>query len=798
MKRISAFLTALILMLTVFVFPAQAEENNKALNISAKDSSHAVSDKLYGLFIEDISYACDGGLVSNLVNNDSFEYEFNRTTGWKFDNLDVSTDDTSAPLNINNPTYATIQVEGKGSVTNLGFTEMYDYKTYDRNEKKASTPDMGFKENAEYDFSCYINNKDFEGTVSVYLDSEKNRSNITELDISKSGNIWNKLSTTLTSVAQEDGGLTIEFNGKGTICLDFVTLVPKDSHGYGTDAWKYTTLRSDLYTALEQMNPSFIRFPGGCLAEGDSLANLYNWKETIGPLEERVQFYNLWRDDVGRDYINTMAMGYHEYFQLCSDLKAEALPILNVGLTCQARAGYDDHVLALKKNTMSDSEWETYLTETRNIDPENTKEREDFTNYIDGLNIKTDADFEKYLDTIALRPGTKEWDAYVQDILDLIEYANGDATTTYWGAIRAANGSAQPFNIKYIGLGNENWGSIYERNFRALYKEVKKAYPEITVISSSGTYLEGEAYDENWSWINKDFRDTVVDEHYYTYDGYLFDHNNRYDNFDRDGAHVFIGEYAVTPAGVGTLLTKSNMFGAVEEASYLTGIERNGDVVEMASYAPTFAKVNAQSWNVNLIWFDSQEVVLTPNYYVQMLYANNYGTKYLASAFANGETVQDGIYESVTVDENAQTLYVKLVNTTGKTQRVDVNLSGFGDINRVSAQSIEGSYKSACNEIGKNTTFPVEKEYKAGEKVSIDMGKYDVTVLRIAYGSNDGAALYTLPNFINTMTQETISYLPDVIKIGVPCGAAGGVVIIGAVIAIIVTIKKKKSKKNGK
>lgn len=798
MKRISAFLTALILMLTVFVFPAQAEENNKTLNISAKDSSHDISDKLYGLFIEDISYACDGGLVSNLVNNDSFEYEFNRTTGWEFDNLDVSTDDTSAPLNINNPTYATIQVEGKGSVTNLGFTEMYDYKTYDRNEKKASTPDMGFKENAEYDFSCYINNKDFEGTVSVYLDSEKNRSNITELDISKSGNIWNKLSTTLTSVAQEDGGLTIEFNGKGTICLDFVTLVPKDSHGYGTDEWKYTTLRSDLYTALEQMNPSFIRFPGGCLAEGDSLANLYNWKETIGPLEERVQFYNLWRDDMGRDYINTMAMGYHEYFQLCSDLKAEALPILNVGLTCQARAGYDDHVLALKKNTMSDSEWETYLTETRNIDPDNTQEREDFTNYIDGLNIKTDADFEKYLDTIALRPGTKEWDAYVQDILDLIEYANGDSTTTYWGAIRAANGSAQPFNIKYIGLGNENWGSIYERNFRALYKEVKKAYPEITVISSSGTYLEGEAYDENWSWINKDFRDTVVDEHYYTYDGYLFDHNNRYDNFDRDGAHVFIGEYAVTPAGVGTLLTKSNMFGAVEEASYLTGVERNGDVVEMASYAPTFAKVNAQSWNVNLIWFDSQEVVLTPNYYVQMLYANNYGTKYLASTFANGETVQDGIYESVTVDENAQTLYVKLVNTTGKAQSVDVNLSGFGDINRVSAQSIEGSYKSACNEIGKNTTFPVEKEYKAGEKVSVDMGEYDVTVLRIAYGINDGAALYTLPNFINTMTQETISYLPDAIKIGVPCGAAGGMVIIGAVIAIIVTIKKKKSKKNGK
>lgn len=795
MKKIIAFLTAVIVVSTMFIFPASAKENT-ALNISSKDNSYDISDKLYGLFIEDISYACDGGLVSNLVNNDSFEYQFNKTTGWKFDAVDVSTDDSANPLNKNNPTYATVTVNGKGAVTNIGYTEMYDYKSYDRDEKKANTADMGFKENTEYDFSCYINNKDFEGTVSVYLDSPKNKSNVTELDISKCGNVWSKLSAVLTSVAQEDGGLTIEFNGEGTLCLDFVTLVPKDSHGYGTDEWKYTTLRSDLYTALEQMNPSFIRFPGGCLAEGDSLANLYDWKETIGPLEERVQFYNLWRDDYGRDYINTMAMGYHEYFQLCSDLNAQALPILNVGLTCQARSGYDDHVLALKKNSMSEAEWGAYLTDTKGMAPENKQERDDFTNYIDGLNIKSQDDFEAYLDTVALRPGTKEWDAYVQDILDLIEYANGDATTTYWGAIRAANGSAEPFNIKYIGLGNENWGEIYERNFRELYKEVKKVHPEITVISSSGTYLEGDAYDENWSWINQDFRDTIVDEHYYTYDGYLFEHNDRYDDFDRDGAHVFIGEYAVTPSGIGTIQTKSNIYGAVEEASYLTGVERNGDVVEMASYAPTFAKVNAQSWNVNLIWFDSQEVVLTPNYYVQMLFANNYGAKYLESKFANGDTIQNGIYESVTVDESAQTLYIKLVNTTGEEQSIDVNFADFDTINRVSAQSIKGSYKSACNELGKNTTYPVEQDLKAGEKVTVDMGKYDVTVLRVAYGNNDGSAFYTLPGFIDTMTADTTSYLPDAVKIGVPCGIAGGAVIIVAAIVIAVSIKKKKSKKN--
>lgn len=795
MKKIIAFLAAFVLVAAAGAVPASADEN-AVLTISAEENSHNISDKLYGLFLEDISYACDGGLVSNLVNNDSFEYQFNQTTGWITDNVDLSVDETGDPLNDNNPTYAAVTVDGSGRLTNLGYTEMYDYKTYDRDENKAQTADMGFKENAEYDFSCYINNRDFEGTVSVYLDSDANRVNVTELDISKCGSVWSQLSATLTSVAQEDGGLTIEFDGTGTLLLDFVTLVPKDSHGYGTDEWKYTTLRSDLYTALEQMNPAFIRFPGGCLAEGDSLENLYDWKETIGPLEERVQFYNLWRDDEGRDYINTMAMGYHEYFQLCSDLDAEPLPILNVGLTCQGRAAYDDYVLALKKSSMTDGEWETYLTETRNIDPENTQEREDFTKYIEGLNINSREDFEAYLDTIALRPGTAEWDAYVQDILDLIEYANGDATTTYWGAIRAANGSAEPFDLKYIGLGNENWGEIYERNFKALYEEVKKAYPDITVISSAGTYLEGEAYDENWSWISADYRDTVVDEHYYTYDGYLFDHNDRYDNFDRDGAHVFIGEYAATPSGVGTIQTKSNIYGAVEEASYLTGIERNGDIVDMASYAPTFAKVNAQSWNVNLIWFDSQEVVLTPSYYVQMLYANNYGTKYLESTFANGETIQDGVYESVTVDEDSQTLYVKLVNTSGSAKSVDVNLTGFGDINRVSVQSMEGSYKSACNEIGSNTTYPVENDLTAGESVTVDMGKYDVTVLRVAYGNNDGASLYALPDFISTMTTDTTSYLPDAIKIGVPCGVVGGVVIIAAVVAIVVKVKNKKPKKN--
>ena len=790
MKKKLSIILAFILTLTVGATPAFAS-GNTVLEISKKGESYKISDKLYGSFIEDISYACDGGLVSNLVNNNSFEYKFNNTTGWTAEGGELTVG-TEKPLNKSNPSYAVINTYGKCTLKNTGFTEMYKYKSYDRDEKKAKQSDMGFKKGGEYEFSCYIKNESFKGDVNVYLDSKSNKNNIVSLDISKTDGIWTKLSATLKSNADEDGGLAIELNGEGILNLDFVTLVPKNSYGYGTKEWKYVTLRSDLYTALKQLSPKFVRFPGGCLAEGDSLANLYDWKETIGPLEERVQFYNLWRDDEGRDYINTNAMGYHEYFQLCADLNAEPLPILNVGLTCQGRADYDAYVNALRKLNMTDEEWEKLLTDEIHIDPDDEENRKGYTEHIESLNIKSQSDFDKYLDTIALKPGTKEWNAYVQDILDLIEYANGEATTTYWGALRAANGSAKPFNLKYIGLGNENWGEIYKRNFEALYKEVKKAYPDITVISSSGTYLEGNAYDYNWSWINKDYADTVVDEHYYTNDGYLFDHNDRYDNFDRNGAHVFIGEYAATSSGIGTIQTKSNMNEAVEEASYLTGIERNGDIVDMASYAPTFAKVNAQCWNVNLIWFNSQEVVLTPSYYVQMLFSNNYGNEYIKSNFDNGKTVKDGLYESVTVDREGETLFVKLVNTTGKKQSVDVKLSDFVNINKVSAQSVKGSYKAACNEIGSLTTYPSEYDLTNSENISVDMDKYDVTVLRIAYGNNDGASFYSLPDNINTMTTSVKKYTPPAVKIAVPCAVGGVVVIIFAGIVITKTVKKKE------
>lgn len=796
-KWIAAALS--VVMAVTATLPAYAADNAQ-LNISADKISHDVSDMLYGIFIEDISKAGDGGLVSNLVYNNSFEYndtsEENAALNesyWTFTNIDhkISTQD---PMNENNTHYEELSVSGTGRITNLGCVEHWDYKTYDPNKKLQQTADMGFKEGLEYDFSCYIKNVDFDGTVQVYLDGDKNPASAYQLDISNTKADWRKIETTLKSAATEDGGLTIEFSGTGTLYMDFVQLIPHDAYGYGQDEWQYTTLRADLVDAIQKLDPSFIRFPGGCFCEGDSLERLFDWKATIGPLEEREQSYNVWRnDDAGDYYINSNAMGYGEYFNLCADLGAEPIPCLNVGLTCQGRNGFDINVDAREKLSMTDDQFRQYLIDVRGYAQDDTDGIESRIEEVNALGYTSEADFDAYLETIALTPGTAEWENYVQDILDLIEYANGDATTTYWGAIRAANGHEQPYDLKYIGLGNENWGDVYWRNFDALYKEVKAVYPDITVITTSGTWLGGADFDRAWEEANSKYRDCYVDEHYYTNDSYMYEINNRYDSYDRDGAKVFVGEYAATSPGIGTIQTKSNMLEAIEEAAYMTGFERNSDVVAMTAYAPTFAKINSQNWAVNMIWFDSQKTVLTPSYFTQMLYANNIGTNYVDASFAGDIPVTE-LAQSVTVNEEEQAIYIKLVNSSGSERAVDLNLSGFGNINYASNQYICADYKSACNEINTEYYVAPQEEQLAvnGETVTVNTGKYSVNVIRIAYGSNDGSTLYQLPE---DLPEQVSGYLPPALRVAIPCVI--GVVVAGAVIAVIaVKISNKKKKRS--
>ena len=471
---------------------------------------------------------------------------------------------------------------------------------------------------------------------------------------------------------------------------------------------------------------------------------------------------------------------------------AEPVPCLSAGITCQGRNGYDINVDALKKLSMSDEEFRNYLITERNFDKNDAASLDNRIKEVEALGYTSEADFDKYLETIALTPGTHDWQNYVQDILDLIEYANGDSTTTYWGAVRAANGHSEPYNLKYIGIGNENWGEVYWRNFDAIYKAIKAKYPNITIITTAGTWLGGKDFDTAQSTVNGKYRDCYIDEHYYTDRNYMYEINNRYDGYDRSGAKVFVGEYAAKASKIGTIQTKSNMAEALEEAAYMTGFERNSDVVAMASYAPTFAKINSQNWDVNMIWFDSQSTVLTPSYYTQLLFSNNIGTKYIDAAFAR-ETPVSELAQSVTIYEQEQAIYIKLINSSGKAQTVNLNLSGFGSLNAASNQYISANYKSACNEIGKANYISPQCENLAvnGETVTVNTGKYSVNVIRITYGTNNGATLYELPE---EFPKPEKGYLPPAVRVAVPC--AIGAVIIAAVLTGVCTkmARKKKSK----
>ena len=750
MKKIFCFLITLVMLLCCTA-PAQAKTLS-TISIKTDGESHNVSPLLYGVCLEDISFAGDGGLVSNLVNNGSFEDMDKPENAWIFDNITAVLSQQDS-LNPNNPNYETLTVDGRGTIENLGFTEIYDYKTYDYDEGRAEKADMGFREGVAYDFSCYVKNIDFEGAISVYLNSKSNNSNVVQMATNGVGNTeWTKLSTTLHSKGSEDGSLVIVFEGTGSLQFDFASLVPQDSYGYGEKTWKNVTLRSDLAEAIKNLNPSFIRFPGGCLAEGTSLDRLYSWKNTIGDPVERVQMTNMWADGNNGKYdINTNALGYHEYFQLCEDLKATAVPVVNAGMTCQARNGYDDIVTAYRKMNMSDSEWKAYLISERGFDEKDDEGIADFTKRINSIGINSEDDYQKKLDEIALRPGTAEFDNYVQDILDLVEYANGDANTSYWGALRAANGHETPFGMKYLSIGNENWGDLYFRNFDAIYKAVHKAYPKLKIITSSGAAAEGDAFDSAWAEINENYKKLTVDEHYYVNDNWLLENTDRYDSYDRDSAGVFIGEYGTFSEGFGTMITKTNMRTATAVGAYMTGLERNGDIVKMSCMAPTLAKVGANSWNQNLIWFDSQDIALSADYYTQLLFANNTGTKYLVP---EASSLREGIFESVTVDENKETVYIKLVNT-GKSERVNIKLD---EANAASIQTLSHKYESASNEIGKQRVAPVTDDLEISKNtIDVTLEANSVNVIRVAYGNNQGDNFYNLPETLNTETQ---SYIP--------------------------------------
>lgn len=745
------------IMLAFCLLFTSCSPKRASVRLSADNLGAEISDDLYGIFLEDISFACDGGLVSNLVANTGFEYEASPLFNWDFDGLSANVE-SAEKLNDNNSHYLKLTAAGAGSMTNRGYVEYYKYLSSDYQKGLSDVPDMGFKKDVNYHLAFYVKNVDFSGEITASLASPHNNAAVS-LPLPACGTDWQEITAILLSKETEDGGLTITVNGTGTLLFDCFELVGEDSYGFSDPHWKYVSLRSDLFGALKNLSPSFIRFPGGCLAEGTSLENLYDWKETIGELSERKHYSNIWNDDSnGLSYDNTNSMGYHEYFQLCEDLGAKALPILNAGTICQFQ---------MKKDGKEYKEWEK-----------------------DHRSGKiSDAEWNAYLNEFALTPGTAQFDAYVQDILDLIEYANGDKTTV-WGAKRAENGHESPFNLQYIGIGNENWGDLYWRNFEAIVNVLKVKAPNITIISSAGPFFDGEEKEESYHIIDEKYLDTLVDEHYYLDKEKMFDNYDYYDSYPRD-RQVFVGEYATTCYFFGKYITKNNLWSAIEEAGYMCGFERNGDVVKMASYAPTFAKINAQRWKVNLIWFDSQNIVLTPNYFNQMLFSNNVGTRVV-----NTDLDIKGVTASATVDQEKQIVYYKIVNSNKTALDLSLNVDGFGTVNASSMQYMASKSKAACNELGSTTVVPKQKDCAVSDNtVSATVEGQSINVIRIYYGNNDGKNAYNLPALPNTMEQNVTAYakpyltLNGLLAIVIPCGV---ILLAAAGFGVFFLIKKYK------
>lgn len=749
-KAVSLFLV-LVIIVSATVIAFTYKKSGEKFLISESNISYDISNSLYGISLEDINFAVDGGLSSNLVNNNSFEYEADVFLGWDIDAQSFSVQNKTG-LSENNKNYLSVTIDGNGTVFNKGYTEFYDYKTYNFNEKKYNTADMGFEKGEKYEFSAYFKNVSFDGKLSVSLKARGNSEQYS-FDLKECGE-WTKVIFQIESEAAADGGLLISAEGTGTFLMDFVSLVPAGSHGFHEEKWKYTSVRSDLYDALSALSPKFVRFSADPLSESGSLDALYNWKNAVGPLENRKQSYNPNQDSEKRiGCNNSHAMGCYEYFILCEDLNASPIPVVSAGISSQSKNGYEDMYGRYKNGALTDEEWQSYL------------------------------------DKIALKPGTEEWNLYVRDILDIIEFANGGADTE-WGAVRAENGHEEPFNMKYITLGNEAYGDVYWRNFDELYKAVKEKYPEITVIASAGLGLDGEKLKDARENADSKYPDIILDEHYFTEGGVLFDRRSKYDGYERSGAKISIGEWSAKSEGYGTIQTKNNIWSAIEEAAYLTGVERNADVVGMLSYAPVLAKANAQSRDVNLIWFDSRNVCLTPDYYMQMLFANNLGTRFVSTDLNMADR---GVYESVTVDEEEQIIYVKLVNSQYKNVDLTLDIQGFGNVNTASNQYMSETFKSACNELGDNLhVAPKEKTYTVqSNKLELTLEGLSVNVIRIPYG--DTAKLYTLPE-IGIVTP----FIHSAFKVAIPCVITFLLAVTGIAVVLNRYLLKKREKKQSK
>ena len=476
---------------------------------------------------------------------------------------------------------------------------------------------MGFKKGMKYDFTVYARLNNLQGKtakIRVELVGDDNVPMDRQV-ITLSNNQWQKKTVTLTANRTMQHGLLRIFNaGSEAVDLDYVSLFPEDNwHG----------LRADLVKDLEDLHPGIFRFPGGCIVEGTDLQTRYQWKNTIGDPENRPINENRWNYTFPHrqyaDYYQSYGLGFYEYFLLAEKIGAEPLPVLSCGLACQFQ------------NADNDSNAHVAL---------------------------------------------KDLQPYVDDALDLIEFCNGDVNTK-WGKIRARLGHPKPFNLKQIGIGNEQWGPLYSERLEVFVKQIRAKYPNIKICGTSGPSADGKDFDYGWQQMRK-LNVDLVDEHYYKSPQWFLDNAGRYDKYDRRGPKVFAGEYAAHGKG-----ERNNWEVALSEACFMTGLERNADVVYQATYAPLFAHVDGWQWKPDLIWFDNLNSVRSANWYVQMLYGTHKGTNML-KVTENGANVEgsNGLYASAVYDKIKKQYIVKVGNSAANAQQVTINLNGVKNVRK--------------------------------------------------------------------------------------------------------------------
>ena len=580
-----------------------------------------IQSTMYGVFFEDINFGADGGLYAEMVENRSFEFP-NSLMGWNtWGNVTVS---TVKPAFERNPHYVTLETAGhrekSTGLENRGFFG------------------MGLKKDMKYQFSVYarlhlLNGK--QAKIRVELIDENN-SPMEKKSITIENNKWQKYSVELTSrQTLQKGYMRIFLEGNESVDLDHISLFPEDN---------WNGLRADLVKDLEDLHPGIFRFPGGCIVEGTDLYTRYQWKNTVGPVENRPLNENRWNytfaHRLSPNYYQTYGLGFYEYFLLSEKIGAEPLPILNVGLTCQYQNRDDD------KNA----------------------------------HVACD-DLQQYID----------------DALDLIEFANGD-TNTKWGKLRADMGHPAPFNMKQIGIGNEQWGEVYPERLAKFIEQIRAKYPDMKICGSSGPSASGKNFDYGWEQMRK-LGVELVDEHYYMEPKWFLENAGRYDDYPRNGPKVFAGEYASHMKGINGPTVAMNNFGAaLSEAAFMTGLERNADVVLQATYAPLFAHVEGWQWRPDLIWFDNLTSVRSVNWYVQMLYATNRGTHVL-SLTENGKAVKgdNGLYASAVFDKADKSYIVKIANAGNEEQTITLNFKGLKKLPAAKVTTLHADDPKATN-----------------------------------------------------------------------------------------------------